>query len=182
MCSWSRKGAPPKIDLGETEILLGPVRAVVLVLSIVILAVAIGYELLGSSEGSPLLGKVAGVAMVVSPLFIGIILSPQGKPVDYSVVAVQAIYEIDELRRSNRAVVDELSKLGELQDPTHLRVALANNAAEMIRQHEQLGRAVGHWNEVSPRAVEDFVNREVRNRNMLLEMERVREGEELHNG
>ena len=150
MCSLSPKDTPPKIDLGETEILLGPARAISLIISLVLLVAAICYELLSSSAGPPFTGKVAGVVMVVCPLLIGIIVSPRSKPVDYSVIAVQAISEIDELRRSNRAVMDELSKLGEIQDTTHLQVVLANNEAEMFRQHEQLGRAVGHWNEVSP--------------------------------
>lgn len=120
--------------------------------------------------------------MVLAPLVIGVLVSPEQKPRDYSMIAVQAVSDLDELRRGNRALVEELLQVDVVHDGALAQFVIAKNAEEMERQFERLGQGAGHWFEVSPDVGTRFKEKEERNQKMLLDMERARMGEENQDG
>lgn len=109
--------------------------------------------------------------IVLLPIVISLVLAPKQRSEDHSATASLAVRELQELRRSQATILEDLSSVHldaiEFED----KFSVLKSIDELQREYHQVGRSIGHWLEVSPTVVQDAVNKQVRHAALLAEME-----------
>lgn len=145
-------------------------RLVIFVLSLVAVIWAIYYQVRVGAAGDYAL--LATGVIVLLPIVISLVLAPKQKSEDHSATASLAVRELQELRRSQATILEDLGSVNldviEFED----KFSVMRSIDELQREYDQVGRSIGHWLEVSPTVVHDAMNKQAKHAALLAEMEK----------
>lgn len=144
-----------------------------LVVSFVGLLTAIAVEGFVRPDGWGNVVTTAGT--VVLPLVISLLIAPKQKSEDHSELSIQAVDDLEELRRSQESILEDLNSLdpSSLASDDFMRIMFSKR--ELMREHDQIANQIGYWAQVSPDVVRHVLERRSKLREMLAEMEEDRE-------
>jgi len=110
------------------------------------------------------------VALALSGVFLGVAIAPVPRPADFTTLAVVAVDDIAELRRSTGALIEDLSALmtsDKLGDKAATVAVVVRVQQELQRQSYQLVREISRWATISPGSADEIVKNRLTSEAML---------------
>ncbi len=121
----------------------------------------------------------ANVGLAISGVFLGVAIAPVPRPADFTTLAVVAVDDVAELRRSTGALIDDLSTLmasDELGDKPATVAGLLRVEQELRRQSYQLIREISRWATISPGSADEIVKNRLTSEAMLKKLDNKLDG------